>query len=108
MQVMAKKHSGGGSGEPLGALGKQVQFWTSFSEKMCGNPAVLHGLGAARNLLPAPLHNSPDRLCWSLLVLVAAEMVASPAVQTPPPSSTRAGGQDDGSYTNSLKLNLIT
>ena len=45
---MAKNHSGGGSGEPLGALGKQVQFWTPFSEKMCENPSVLHGLGAAR------------------------------------------------------------
>ena len=36
----------------MGALGKQVQFWTPFSEKMCGNPSVLHGLGAARNLKP--------------------------------------------------------
>ena len=48
MQVMAKNHSGGGSGEPLEALGRQVQFWTSFSEKMCENPAVLHGLGTAQ------------------------------------------------------------
>ena len=55
MQVMAKNHSGGGSGEPLGALGKQVQFWTPFSEKMCGNPAVLHGLGAARRSEPDQL-----------------------------------------------------
>ena len=47
MQVMAKNHSERGSGEPLGALGKQVQFWTPFSENMCENPAVLHGLGAA-------------------------------------------------------------
>ena len=31
----------------------------------------------------------------------AAEVVARPAARTPPP--TRAGGQDDGSYTNSLK-----
>ncbi len=31
----------------------------------------------------------------------AAEVVARPAGQTPHP--TRAGGQDDGSYTNSLK-----
>ena len=36
----------------MGALGKQVQFWTSFSENMCGNPSVLHGLGAGRNLKP--------------------------------------------------------
>ena len=43
-----------------GAIGcpvRQVQFWTSFSEKMCGNPSVLHGLGAARNLKP----DLPDR-----------------------------------------------
>ena len=31
-----------------------------------------------------------------------AEVVARPAARTPHP--TRAGGQDDGSYTNSLKL----
>ena len=30
------------------------------------------------------------------------EMVARTAARSPPP--TRAGGQDDGSYTNSLKL----
>ena len=30
-----------------------------------------------------------------------AEVVSKPAPQTPPP--THAGGQDDGSYTNSLK-----
>ena len=36
----------------FGCPGRQVQFWTSFSEKMCGNPSVLHGLGAARNLKP--------------------------------------------------------
>ena len=34
----------------------------------------------------------------------AAEVVARPAARTPHP--TRAGGQDDGSYTNSLKLEL--
>ena len=41
----------------MGALGKPVLFWTPFSEKMCENPSVLHGLGAARNLkadLPDP------------------------------------------------------
>ena len=38
----------------FGWLGKQVQFWTSFSEKMCRNPAVLHGLGAARKLKANP------------------------------------------------------
>ena len=57
MQVMAQNHSGGGSEEPLGALGRRVQFWTSFSEKMCENPSGLHGLGAARKLkldLPDP------------------------------------------------------
>ena len=31
----------------------------------------------------------------------AGEVVSSTAARTPP--STRAGGQDDGSYTNSLK-----
>ena len=25
-----------------------ILSWTSFSEKMCGHPSVLHGLGAAR------------------------------------------------------------
>ena len=45
-----------------------------------------------------------------LLELVTAaagetEMVARTAGQGPPP--TRAGGQDDGSYTNSLKLIVI-
>ena len=46
----------------FGWLGKQVQFWTSFSENMCGNPAVLHGLGAARNLKPDPANpaDPPD------------------------------------------------
>ena len=34
-----------------------------------------------------------------------AEVVSKPAPQTPPP--THAGGQDDGSYTNSLKLGPI-
>ena len=38
----------------IGCPGRQVQFWTLFSEKMCGNPSVLHGLGAARNLKPDP------------------------------------------------------
>ena len=32
-----------------------------------------------------------------------SEVVSKTAPQTPPP--THAGGQDDGSYTNSLKLN---
>ena len=31
----------------FGCPGRQVQFWTSFSENMCENPSVLHGLGAA-------------------------------------------------------------
>ena len=35
-----------------------------------------------------------------------AEVVSRTVTQTPPP--THAGGQDDGSYTNSLKLNYIT
>ena len=35
-----------------------------------------------------------------------AEMVAATAAQSPP--STRAGGQDDGSLTNSLKLELTS
>ena len=44
---------------------------------------------------------------WPFLELVtgaagASEVVARGAAQGPPP--TRAGGQDDGSYTNSLKL----
>ena len=43
---------------------------------------------------------------WPFLELVAGdagetEMASSTAAQGPPP--TRAGGQDDGSYTNSLK-----
>ena len=38
----------------MGALGKQVQFWTPFSEKMSRNPAGLHGLGAARKLKADP------------------------------------------------------
>ena len=46
---------------------------------------------------------------WPFLELVTgaagatgeAEMVARTAARSPPP--TRAGGQDDGSYTNSLK-----
>ena len=37
----------GGLRGAIGCPGRQVQFWTSFSEKMCENPAVLHGLGAA-------------------------------------------------------------
>ena len=36
----------------------------------------------------------------------AGEVVARPAARTPHP--TRAGGQDDGSYTNSLKLDFFT
>ena len=34
----------------------------------------------------------------------ATGMVSRTVARTPPP--TRAGGQDDGSYTNSLKLNV--
>ena len=34
----------------------------------------------------------------------AAEMVSKTVARTPPP--TRAGGQDDGSYTNSLKIGI--
>ena len=34
-----------------------------------------------------------------------AEVVSKPAPQTPPP--THAGGQDDGSYTNSLKYGVF-
>ena len=33
------------------------------------------------------------------------EVVSRPATRTPHP--TRTGGQDDGSYTNSLKLKLL-
>ena len=36
----------------------------------------------------------------------AGEVVARPAGRTPHP--TRAGGQDDGSYTNSLKLTPLS
>ena len=45
-----------------GWLGRQDQFWTSFSENMCENPTVLHGLGAARKLKadPADPPESPD------------------------------------------------
>ena len=43
----------------IGCPGRQVQFWTPFSEKMCENPAVLHGLGAARNLKADPAY-PPD------------------------------------------------
>ena len=43
----------------FGWLGRQVQFWTSFSKNMCDNPAVLHGLGAARKLMPDPA-DPPD------------------------------------------------
>ena len=44
---------------------------------------------------------------WPFLELVAGaagktEMASRTAARSPPP--TRAGGQDDGSYTNSLKL----
>ena len=49
---------------------------------------------------------------WPFLELVTGaggggegEVVARGAAQGPPP--TRAGGQDDGSYTNSLKLGRI-
>ena len=49
---------------------------------------------------------------WPFLELVTGaagaagetEMASRTAAQGPPP--TRAGGQDDGSYTNSLKLSL--
>ena len=44
---------------------------------------------------------------WELVTAVtaateAAEVVSRSVAQTPPP--THAGGQDDGSYTNSLKI----
>ena len=50
---------------------------------------------------------------WPFLEFVAGaagatgetEMVSRTAARSPPP--TRAGGQDDGSYTNSLKLNCF-
>ncbi len=35
----------------------------------------------------------------------AAEVVSRTVARTPPP--THAGGQDDGSYTNSLKLDKV-
>ena len=38
-------------------------------------------------------------------VAEAGEVVSRPAARTPHP--TRTGGQDDGSYTNSLKLGQI-
>ena len=31
-----------------GTSQEQVRFWDPFSEKICENPSVLHGLGAAR------------------------------------------------------------
>ena len=34
----------------------------------------------------------------------ATELVSKTVARTPPP--TRAGGQDDGSYTNSLKIGI--
>ena len=42
--------------------GRQVRFWTPFSEKMWESPSVLHGLGAARNLKadPADPADLPD------------------------------------------------
>ena len=38
----------------IGWPGRQVQFWTSFSEKMCEHPSVLHCLEAAQKLKPDP------------------------------------------------------
>ena len=48
---------------------------------------------------------------WPFLELVAgatgeSEMASRTAARSPPP--TRAGGQDDGSYTNSLKRSFLS
>ena len=58
---------------------------------MCENPCNLLCFGA--------IWNSPGMPGMPAEV---AEVVAASAARTLP--STRAGGQDDGSYTNSLKL----
>ena len=42
----------GGLKGVIGCPGRQVLFWTPFSEKICENPSVLHGLGAARRSDP--------------------------------------------------------
>ena len=44
----------GGLRGAVGCPGRQIRFWTPFSEKMCQNPTVLHGLGAARFFPPDP------------------------------------------------------
>ena len=40
----------GGLRGAVGWPGRQIRFWTPFSEQICENPSVLHGLGAARSL----------------------------------------------------------
>ena len=72
----------GGLGGAIGWPGRQIQFWTPFSEKMCENPSVLHGLGAARRSEP----DQPD------LPDQADPGEMGGATAGPNPPSTRAGG----------------
>ena len=72
----------------------QAPFWGHFSEQMVPKCRKGHQKSASRN--------SPgcSRL-FPVIPVVPGKMVSGTARQTY--TSTRAGGQDDGSYTNSLK-----
>jgi hypothetical protein len=61
---------------------------------------VRHGVSLAWRLAPSAEWSDTPLKAWQ--GPAAAHLVAPPM---PPTPSTRAGGQDDGSYTNSLKLN---
>ena len=71
-------------------LGIRSGLWTWNAENLPDMPKNLpdRGLGTHKNSPDIPKH-LPDKL------------VSRPSARTPP--STRAGGQDDGSLTNSLK-----
>ena len=89
-----------------------------------GSGGALAYTGAPRHVpSPQPVHNTKVSrdLASSQVTRIAAtsaflefeagatgadEVVSRPAARSPPP--TRAGGKDDGSYTNSLKLNTDT
>ena len=87
----------GQSGTPWTALGRLLDFvenWTSLSEQMGRISAACAQNIASRNS-PGDPGDPPDPGD-------PGEVVARSAVRSP--TSTRAGGQDDVSFTNSLKL----
>ena len=103
-------------GPTLGSFGRPLEsLWRSLGARglplgRLGSPSNLklnvHRLGSLR-IESSLLEHAAEaaEAAGAAGATETTEVVSRTAARSPPP--TRAGGQDDGSYTNSLKLNIL-